>query len=133
MGADAYARSDAWWRGMSTEGRTDWKAASDQLSQDWMELASSGVAPDSAEAQALAARHVDWLRGIPGTPAADPSGDLDGYVRGLAEMYVADERFAANYGGRGGRLRAGRLARLRRRLTRQIPPTPGLANQAGRR
>lgn len=101
-GADAYARSDAWWRGMSTEGRTDWKAASDQLSQDWMELASSGVAPDSAEAQALAARHVDWLRGIPGTPAADPSGDLDGYVRGLAEMYVADERFAANYGGRQG-------------------------------
>ncbi|WP_010155471.1 MerR family transcriptional regulator, partial [Leucobacter chromiiresistens] len=52
-----------------------------------------------AEAQALAARHVAWLRGIPGTPAADPDGDVAGYVRGLGELYVADERFAANHGG----------------------------------
>ena len=33
---------------------------------------------------------------------ADPQGDIAGYVRGLAEMYVADERFAANYGGTAG-------------------------------
>ncbi|WP_455132495.1 TipAS antibiotic-recognition domain-containing protein [Microbacterium aurum] len=58
--------------------------------------------PISAEAQELAARHVAWLRGIPGTPAADPHGDIAGYVRGLGEMYVADERFGANYGGVAG-------------------------------
>jgi len=38
-----------------------------------------------------------WIR-APGTPVT-AGGDLDTYVRGLAEMYVADERFAANYGG----------------------------------
>ena len=54
------------------------------------------------EAQALAARHVAWLRGIPGTPAATPGGDVAGYVRGLGELYVADPRFAANYGGQAG-------------------------------
>ena len=38
---------------------------------------------------------------MPGTPAAN-GGDIAHYVRGLAEMYVADERFAANYGGLAG-------------------------------
>jgi DNA-binding transcriptional MerR regulator len=102
-GKDAYARSDAWWRGMSDSERDDWKAQSEQLGRDWIAAAQDpDVAPDSPPAQALAARHVEWLRSIPGTPAADPGGDLDGYVRGLAEMYVADERFAANYGGTEG-------------------------------
>lgn len=38
----------------------------------------------------------------PGTPAADPDGDVAGYVRGLGELYVGDPRFAANYGGQAG-------------------------------
>lgn len=38
---------------------------------------------------------------MPGTPAAN-GGDIAHYVRGLAEMYVADERFAANYDGLAG-------------------------------
>ena len=62
------------------------------------DAAASCLTSDSAAAQELAARHVAWLRGIPGTPAAD----LAGYVRGLGEMYVADERFGANYGGAEG-------------------------------
>jgi hypothetical protein len=98
-GADAYARSDAWWRGLTGDQRQDWKAASDQLAHDWIALAAAGVDPHGPAAQELAARHVAWLRAIPGTPAADPQADLGGYVRGLAQMYVADERFAANYGG----------------------------------
>ena len=49
------------------------------------------------EAQALPARHVDWLRSVPGTPPSKPGGDLAAYVLGLADMYVADPRFAANY------------------------------------
>lgn len=101
-GADAYARSDAWWRGMTGDERTDWQAASDQLATDWIALAEAGVDPESSAAREVAARHIAWLRGIPGTPAADPDGDIDGYVRGLAQMYVADERFAANYGGMAG-------------------------------
>ena len=68
----------------------------------WQDAAARGIDPEGQEGQALAARHVDWLRGIPGTPAAAPGGDIAGYVRGLGEMYVADERFAANYGGAAG-------------------------------
>jgi DNA-binding transcriptional MerR regulator len=98
-GADAYARSDAWWRSLNGDQQLGWKAASEQLAQDWIALWSSGADPHGRQAQELAARHVAWLRGIPGTPAADPGGDYAAYVRGLAEMYVADERFAAYYGG----------------------------------
>ena len=60
------------------------------------------TAPDSDEAQAIAKRHVAWLTGIPGTPAAAPGGDVKGYVIGLGEMYVADPRFGANYATSAG-------------------------------
>lgn len=53
-------------------------------------------------AQGLARRHAQWLASIPGTPAAKPDGDARGYVLGLAEIYVTDARFAANYGGAEG-------------------------------
>ncbi|ACQ78482.1 transcriptional regulator, MerR family [Beutenbergia cavernae DSM 12333] len=96
-GRDAYASGDRWWRGLSTDERAEWKARVDALSHDWIAAARSGVAPDSAEAQALARRHVEWLTGTPGTPTATPGGDAKGYVVGLAEMYVADPRFGANY------------------------------------
>lgn len=104
-GKDAYASSDAWWRGMSADDRAAWKGVSQQLGEDWIAAANDGIDPTSDRAQALAKRHVDWLRGIPGTPAAPkhdvapPAEQLRGYVTGLAEMYVVDERFAANYGG----------------------------------
>lgn len=100
-GADAYARSDRWWRDMAEGEKADWKKVTADLGRDWTDAASRGVAPDSDEAQALAARHVAWLRGIPGTPAGD-GGDITGYVTGLGDMYVADPRFAANYGGAEG-------------------------------
>jgi DNA-binding transcriptional MerR regulator len=97
-GRDAYARSDAWWRGLDEEGRRDWKESVARLSREWTAAAERGEDPSSSAAQELAARHVEWLRAVPGTPAHD-GGDLRGYVLGLGEMYVADERFAANYGG----------------------------------
>lgn len=100
-GADAYARSDAWWRGMSDEEKKGWMERSAQLTSDWSDAAGRGIRPDSDEAQELAALHIAWLESIPGTPAAD-GGDLRGYVLGLADMYVADDRFGANYGGTVG-------------------------------
>ncbi|BDI23123.1 MerR family transcriptional regulator [Herbiconiux sp. L3-i23] len=101
-GADAYATSDAWWRGMSDNDRADWRATSEALARAWMEAAESGTSPDSDEAQQLAERQVEWLSAIPGTPrAADGSLDED-YLRGLGDMYAADDRFAANYGGTEG-------------------------------
>ncbi|WP_166868487.1 TipAS antibiotic-recognition domain-containing protein [Salinibacterium sp. ZJ70] len=96
-GADAYAASDAWWSGMDGAEKSGWQKAASDLASDWAAAAGSGIAAESVEAQELARRHVAWLAGIPGTPGASK-----GYVLGLAEMYVADERFAANYGGVAG-------------------------------
>ncbi len=105
-GTDAYAAGDAWWHGMSPAQKDAWKKRSRQLGSDWTAAAESGVPADSAEAQELARRQVEWLSGIPGTPASTSAsgsnGDVKGYVTGLGEMYVADPRFAANYGGAAG-------------------------------
>lgn len=101
-GADAYAAGDRWWRGLSDAERADLQRVVADLGRDWTAAAVRGVAPDSAEAQELAGRHVAWLRGVPGAPASDPDGDLAGYVTGLGDMYVADPRFAVNYGGEAG-------------------------------
>ncbi len=122
-GKEAYEKSDSWWRGMGAEEKAAWKERSRQLGADWTAAAESGVPADSAQAQDLARRHVEWLRGIPGTPASSSAvggsgaGDSTGgtsaaggnsapgirdYVKGLGEMYVADPRFAANYGGAEG-------------------------------
>jgi DNA-binding transcriptional MerR regulator len=104
-GNDAYAKSDAWWRGMDAAGKDDWTQHAKQLGEDWIAAAASGAAPESPEAQELARRHVDWLTGIPGTPPAGPAngtGKVKEYVTGLGDMYVADPRFAANYGGAAG-------------------------------
>lgn len=105
-GKDAYAAGDTWWRQMGPAEKDDWKQRSRQLGADWTEAASSGAAPDGVEAQELARRHVEWLTAMPGTPAAGQGAgserDIRGYVTGLGEMYAADPRFAANYGGAAG-------------------------------
>ncbi|MEC5179771.1 ABC-type uncharacterized transport system permease subunit [Arthrobacter sp. CG_A4] len=105
-GEDTYATSDAWWRGMGAAGKNAWKQRSQQLGNDWIAAAQSGAAPDSETAQYLARRHVEWLAGIPGTPATGlgtgSNKEVKGYVTGLGEMYAADPRFAANYGGEAG-------------------------------
>lgn len=100
-GAKAYADSDTWWRGMGAEGQKEWKERIARLMADWRAAAESGASPESDTAQTLAARHLDWLRSIPGTPGY-PEGPAKAYVLGLADMYVDDERFAANYGGTRG-------------------------------
>jgi DNA-binding transcriptional MerR regulator len=96
-GTDAYARSDSWWRSMSDSEKTEWQAQLGALNSDWIAAGEAGTRPESEEAQALARRHVEWLTSIPGTP-----GVVKEYVTGLGDMYVADERFAANYGGTTG-------------------------------
>ncbi|PQZ88181.1 MerR family transcriptional regulator [Arthrobacter sp. MYb227] len=99
-GKDAYARSDTWWRRLGDEGQTSMKERLKELNARWIQAAHDpSVTPDSLPAQDLAQRHVGWLTSVPGTPAADPAVDTAGYIIGLAQMYVADERFAANYGG----------------------------------
>jgi DNA-binding transcriptional MerR regulator len=102
-GEQAYATGDRWWRGMSERERGDWKAHVDQLGADWTAAAQAGLDPHGEQAQDLARRHVEWLTSVPGTPAHEQSAcSLRDYVLGLADMYVDDDRFAANYGGTAG-------------------------------
>ncbi|RPF19512.1 MerR family transcriptional regulator [Myceligenerans xiligouense] len=101
-GKEAYARSDAWWRGLGPQGQQEWKARQEALAREWADGASAGLDPAGDEAQAIAAKHADWLAGIPGTPGHGTGAPAKDYLAGLAEMYVADERFAANYGGAEG-------------------------------
>ncbi|MBC6493286.1 MerR family transcriptional regulator [Microbacterium sp. 4-7] len=101
-GRKTYADSDPWWRGMTDADRADWQQRVSDLGRDWTAAAESGIDPASAEAQDIARRHVEWLTGIPGTPAAVPGGEVKAYVIGLGEMYVADPRFGANYATSAG-------------------------------
>ncbi|SUE16208.1 MerR family transcriptional regulator [Rhodococcus gordoniae] len=102
-GKDAYDAGDRWWRGMDGEARGAWTKQVEQLNHDWIAAAGAGLDPAGPEAQDLARRHVAWLSSIPGTPGyGTPEGSSREYVLGLADMYVEDERFAANYGGREG-------------------------------
>jgi DNA-binding transcriptional MerR regulator len=96
-GEKAYADSDRWWRSLSADEKAAWQQRVSDLGRDWIAAAEAGIAPEGDEAQAIAKRHVEWLTGVPGTPAAVPGGDVKGYVIGLGEMYVADPRFGANY------------------------------------
>lgn len=99
-GKDAYAKSDAWWNAKSGDEKAVWQDQLQALNRDWIAASTDpSITAGSLAAQQIAAQHIAWLRSIPGTPAADPNGDLRAYVHGLAEMYVCDERFAANYGG----------------------------------
>lgn len=101
-GAQAYTDSDGWWRGMSADEKTAWKTAAAELGFDWIEAADRGIPVDGAEAQALAKRQADWVTAIPGTPGSGTGAPVKEYYLWLAESYVADERFAKNYGGTEG-------------------------------
>lgn len=101
-GKNTYKRSNDWWNSMSDAEHAEWQERAQQLGERWIAVASDPeMTPESDAARAVVEQHISWLRSIPGTPAAD-GGDLEGYVRGLGEMYVADDRFGANYGGGEG-------------------------------
>ncbi|WP_334149362.1 MerR family transcriptional regulator [Microbacterium sp.] len=110
-GRKAYADSDRWWRGMTDAERAEWQQHVSDLARDWIAAAERGIDPASDDAQDLARRHVEWLAGVPGTPAAAPGGDVKGYVTGLGEMYVADPRFGANYATSDGGTRGAEFVR----------------------
>ena len=100
-GADAYAVGDAWWTSKTAEQKAAFLEEQSVLAADWSDAAARGLDPEGEAAHDLARRQYDWLRGVPGTPGY-PAGPTREYFVGLGEMYVADERFAANYGGGAG-------------------------------
>lgn len=99
-GERAFQQSNDWWHGKSLQEQRAWKQDTDDMIAAWTEAWEAGVSPSGERAQALAARHVAWLRQIPGTPVAE--GDRErsaALVRGLGHLYVNDPRYAAPYGG----------------------------------
>jgi DNA-binding transcriptional MerR regulator len=98
-GEKSYADSSRWWESMTPADQGEWKARVAALAADWQSAASAGLDPEGEEAQALAQRQAEWLGSIPGTPGAENNRPTKEYFIGLGEMYVADERFGANYGG----------------------------------
>ncbi|MFT2818331.1 TipAS antibiotic-recognition domain-containing protein [Leifsonia sp. A12D58] len=101
-GQDTYSRGDFWWSSMTADEQTAWRQRQRALTSDWAHAAEAGIEPASDEAQALAARQFEWLRGIPGVPGADSTGPPKEYFVALGDLYVADDRFAAKYGGQTG-------------------------------
>jgi DNA-binding transcriptional MerR regulator len=99
-GADAYRNSDRWYRSLTKEQRQGWLDAQLRIAEDYGRAATDGLAADSDEVQAITQRHFEWLSGIPGTPGY-PQGPSKQYFTGLGELYVADERFGANYDKHG--------------------------------
>lgn len=99
-GEKSYKESNKWWTGKSEEERRTFMAEVKELNNAWAAAGRAGAQAEDETAQQLASRHIQWLRSVPGTPAAsaDPVQERM-YILGLAEMYVADERFAKNYQG----------------------------------
>lgn len=93
-GEQAYADSDRWWRGLGADGQWGFLEESKAIAAAWQQAREAGVAPDSERAQQIAARHAQWI--AQAWAGQQPSPEA---LIGLAQMYVADERFAANYGG----------------------------------
>ena len=93
-GASAYRSSDSWWRGLGDAGQASFLAESRELADAWREAAAAGRPVTDPQMQELAARHIAWIATAWGGRAPTPE-----QIRGLAQMYVDDERFAANYGG----------------------------------
>jgi DNA-binding transcriptional MerR regulator len=91
-GKEAYARSDRWWRSLSPGQRSAVQTEQRQIAAAFGDLAAAGHAPDASEVVDVVRRHVDWLSG----PVGEVSPE---YLVGLAELYVADPRFGANYPG----------------------------------
>lgn len=99
-GADAHEASNRWWRSKTGDQQNAFMEEVKMLNQDWITAGKNSVPADSFEAQELAARHVRWLQSAKGTPldSGDPA-QHKAYICNLGEMYVADPRFAKNYGG----------------------------------
>lgn len=93
-GEQAYAEGDRWWRGLDDGDKRGFMEEHRQIADAWLAARQDGLAADSPEAARIAARHVRWIER--GWAGRKPSAEA---LTGLAEMYVADERFVVNYGG----------------------------------
>jgi DNA-binding transcriptional MerR regulator len=96
-GKEAYSESDRWYRSLSAEQKIRFRQDQLDIRRDYATAFEAGKPADSDDVQAITQRHFDWI-GV-GWQGKHPNAQQ--FV-GLGEMYVADDRFAANYGGTDG-------------------------------
>ena len=96
-GADAWNRGQDWWKRMSDDDKRRFQQEHRDVAAGYAEARAAGEAIDSERVQALVERHYRWVGA--GWQTAEPDVEM---FAGLGDMYVADERFAANYGGTEG-------------------------------
>lgn len=95
-GADAWQRGQDWWRGVSADDQRAFQQEHLDIAAGYAAARAAGESVDAAPVQALVERHYRWVgQGWLREP------ELDAFA-GLGDMYVADDRFAANYGGTDG-------------------------------
>lgn len=90
-GKEAYESSDNWYRALSKEEKNRFQQDQLGIATDFAKANRAGDAPNSDAAQAIASRLYRWVTQVwQGEPSAEA-------LTGLAEMYVTDSRFKANY------------------------------------
>jgi DNA-binding transcriptional MerR regulator len=93
-GETAWKTGNDWWTNLTDAGKAGFQQQQLDIATDYGNAMLNGLAPDSAEAQAITQRHYEWLS-ISGPP---PGKD---HFIGLGQMYVDDPRFTANYDTHG--------------------------------
>lgn len=93
-GADAWRNSDTWWRSLTPQRRADFQREQREISTAFTAAQHAGIDPADPQVQKVVARHHAWLSG--------PTTVTREYFEGLADLYVTDERYSANYGGQAG-------------------------------
>ena len=90
LGIALEVKANAAMMGMSREEHATWTELGETIQQKLEEAVRSGCSPESEEGKQIARLHRQWLTltGTPYTPAKH---------RGIAELYVLDERFTAYY------------------------------------
>lgn len=92
-GDKAWEDSNTWWSGLSKAQQKDFTQRSVEVNGALRRAAEADLAPGSTEFQQAVADHYGWLTSQPNATTG-----RERYL-GLADMYVADDRFAATYGG----------------------------------
>ena len=89
-GDEQVDQANAAMMGMNREQHSTWTELGETIQQKLEEAVRSGCSPECEEGKLIAQLHRQWLTltGTPYTPAKH---------RGIAELYVLDERFTAYY------------------------------------
>ncbi len=91
-GQETAESSATWWKGLRESGQQNFLAQHRALQDAYDEALSRGQDPKGADVQEIASKHYDWL--VESWQGRHPDAAA---LKGLADMYVADPRFAQNY------------------------------------